>query len=139
MGVRLACCLVALCVGVVACGGVDAADDPARATGGSAGEDGAGAGAGGDGAGSGGLASAGAAGSSGAPQAASGGASSGSGGASSSSGGASPGSGGGGGKLCQPGLPCGGLHTCTDSCFSEQCCQLVCWCESGTLECNLQC
>jgi len=52
--------------------------------------------------------------------------------------------GGSGTGVCGPGLSCGGLWECSDTCFSERCCVLYCQCtdpsgQSGSLECQLHC
>jgi hypothetical protein len=46
--------------------------------------------------------------------------------------------------LCAPGNACGGLWACSDDCYTEKCCSLVCDCtdpsgQSGTLECTMTC
>jgi len=43
------------------------------------------------------------------------------------------------GPICAPGFECGGLSSCTEECFGEDCCQLTCVCENGTLSCDLKC
>jgi hypothetical protein len=122
--VRAACCWIALCVSSAACGGAETIDDSRRDR-----ESGAGGGAGHE------ASLEGAGGSAGSVEA-----SAAAGGAPSApSTGAVGGAGGGSGKLCEPGKPCGGINNCSDTCFTDQCCALICWCESGALECNLHC
>jgi hypothetical protein len=46
-----------------------------------------------------------------------------------------------GGGLCTPGRACGGIEYCTDTCFSADCCLIVCSCDrhDDRLYCSLYC
>jgi hypothetical protein len=41
--------------------------------------------------------------------------------------------------ICAPGFECGGLNSCTDTCYGSECCELSCTCVNGTLSCDLVC
>jgi hypothetical protein len=46
--------------------------------------------------------------------------------------------------ICGPGNACGGLWACSDGCYTDKCCSLVCDCtdpsgQNGTLECTMTC
>lgn len=48
------------------------------------------------------------------------------------------------GELCYPNIACNGINECSDKCFGERCCDLLCGCTSndttkGTLSCLLRC
>ena len=119
--------VVAVCLGVAACGSGD--DGPQNGRGGN-GE----GGAGGDGAGATTQATTG-----GGPS--SNGSDAGSMSGGSAAGGSGSGGSGSGAAVCEPGIACGGLEYCSDDCYGSECCVLVCNCiaETDTLECALYC
>lgn len=51
------------------------------------------------------------------------------------------GGGGGGVPTCAPGAKCGGLTSCTDSCFGPDCCYVSCncWSTDDVLHCQMTC